>query len=152
MAQEITNFSRFFSLLRQLPGDVDQDDLKRSLVLQCTGNRTDSLREMKRGEYQTCCMALERMVNWREKLRRKRSLCLNLMQQLGIQTHDWNRVNAFCQDGRIAGKPFGMLNPDGLDLLANKLRAIMRKGGLRKIEDDEGKPAMTVPFETYINN
>lgn len=138
-------------MLGQLPGDVDRDDLKRSLVLQCTDNRTDSLREMRRGEYQTCCMALERMVNWREKLRKHRSLCLKLMQQLGIDTTDWNRINAFCRDGRIAGKPFGMLNLEGLEQLARKLRSIERKGGLRKVEDN-GEAAKTVPLYDYINN
>ena len=53
--QEVFNFSRFYTLLKQLPGDVDRDELKRSLVLQCTRNRTDSLREMTRKEYDTCC-------------------------------------------------------------------------------------------------
>ena len=54
------------------------------------------------------------------------------MQQMGIDTTDWNRINAFCQDQRIAGKPFARLTNDELDALAVKLRSIQRKGGLKQ--------------------
>ena len=53
-----------------------------------------------------------------------------LMQQLGIDTTDWPRINAFCRDRRIAGKEFGALTLPELDVLALKLRAIQRSGGL----------------------
>lgn len=66
----------------------------------------------------------------REELRRKRSVCLKLMQQLGIDTTDWNRVNEFCNNPRIAGKPFVQISTAELEQLAIKLRAIQRKGGL----------------------
>ena len=66
----------------------------------------------------------------REELRRKRSVCLKLMQQLGIDTTDWNRVNEFCNNPRIAGKPFVQVSTAELEQLAIKLRAIQRKGGL----------------------
>ena len=52
------------------------------------------------------------------------------MQQLGIDTTDWPRINAFCRDRRISGKEFGALTPPELDALALKLRAIQRSGGL----------------------
>ena len=61
-----------------------------------TWNRTDSLKEMTAKEYEACCTALEKLSGqdeWRQKLReelrRKRSLCLNLMQKLGIDTSDY---------------------------------------------------------------
>ncbi|MBR5599907.1 MAG: hypothetical protein IKW29_01255, partial [Bacteroidaceae bacterium] len=39
---------------------------------------------------------------------------------------------AFCQDQRIAGKVFARLTIEELDALAEKLRAIQRKGGLKQ--------------------
>ena len=88
-------------------------------------------------EYEACCSALEKLTGqdeWRQKLReelrRKRSVCLKLMQQLGIDTTDWDRINAFCNNPRIAGKPFVRISAAELDQLSVKLRAIQRKGGL----------------------
>ena len=41
---------------------------------------------------------------WVKDVQRKhRRQCLRLMQKLGIDTTDWTRINAFCQDQRIAG-------------------------------------------------
>ena len=67
----------------------------------------------------------------RQMMRRKRSLCLNLMQKLGIDTSDWARINDFCSNPRIVGKAFRQITVDELDELAVKLRSIQRKGGLK---------------------
>ena len=83
-------------------------------------------------EYNTCCVGLERMGGPQREQKKKRSACLKLMQQMGIDTTDWNRINAFCQDQRIAGKPFARLKNEELDALAVKLRSIQRKGGLKQ--------------------
>lgn len=137
MAQEVTNFSRFYASFNKLPYHGDRGEFKKQVVLQYTWNRTDSLREMTSKEYEACCTGLEKLTGqdaWRQKLReelrRKRSVCLKLMQQLGIDTTDWNRVNEFCNSPRIAGKPFGQIGTEELERLAIKLRAIQRKGGL----------------------
>lgn len=137
MALEVTNFARFYSAINKLPFNGDREEFKKSIVLQYTLNRTDSLREMTSKEYEACCRALEKQTGqdeWRQKLReelrRKRSVCLKLMQQLGIDTTDWNRVNEFCNSPRIAGKPFARISTAELEQLAIKLRAIQRKGGL----------------------
>lgn len=127
MAQEVTNFARFYALFNKLPYQGDREEFKKQIVLQYTWNRTDSLKEMTAKEYEVCCTALEKL---REELRRKRSVCLKLMQQLGIDTTDWNRVNEFCNNPRIAGKPFVQVSTAELEQLAIKLRAIQRKGGL----------------------
>lgn len=138
MAQEVTNFARFYALFKKLPCTGDREEFKKSIVLQYTWNRTDSLREMTAKEYEACCSALEKLAGqdeWRQKLRdelrRKRSACLKLMQKLGIDTSDWVRINNFCQDPRIAGKPFSRIDNEELDALAVKLRSIQRKGGLK---------------------
>ena len=84
MAQEVTNFARFYTLFNKLPCTGDREEFKKSIVLQYTWNRTDSLKEMTAKEYEACCTALEKLSGqdeWRQKLReelrRKRSLCLN---------------------------------------------------------------------------
>ena len=137
MAQEVTNFARFYALFNKLPYQGDREEFKKQIVLQYTWNRTDSLKEMTAKEYEVCCTALEKLSGqdeWRQKLReelrRKCSVCLKLMQQLGIDNTDWNRVNEFCNNPRIAGKPFVQVSTAELEQLAIKLRAIQRKGGL----------------------
>ena len=130
MAQEVTNFGRFYTAIRALSVIGDRDDFKRQMVSQFTDGRTDSLREMTRQEYDRCCEALEGQSRYKEELRKERSATLKLMQKAGIDTTDWNRVNEFCNNPRIAGKPFVQVSTAELEQLAIKLRAIQRKGGL----------------------
>lgn len=123
------NYARFYTLLKKMPG-AD----KETLVEQYTSGRTTHLRETTQQEYNKMCRDMEqvagydeRMSDIRRELRRKRSVCLKLMQQLGIDTTDWNRVDRFCSDTRIAGKAFRHISIDELEVLAVKLRAIKRK-------------------------
>ena len=123
------NYARFYTLLKKLPG-AD----KETLVEQYTNGRTTHLRETTQQEYNKMCRDMEQVAGYdefvegiRRQLRRKRSVCLKLMQQLGIDTTSWNRVNAFCEDARIAGKAFRYISIDELEALAVKLRAIKRK-------------------------
>ena len=140
--EENRNYGWFYGLLRELPFDGDRDELKRRLVKQYTFGRTASVREMTAGEYGSLCRALEREVGRCERrkvadalLRKRRSMCLKLMQELGVDTTSWCRVDAFCEDVRIAGKRFARLSDDELVALGRKLRTIKRKGGLgRKTE------------------
>lgn len=127
------NYSRFYALLGRMP-TTDKDGLKVDLVRQYTDNRTDSLREMTDKEYDAMCDGMQRQSNGykareiaREELRRKRSAALHLLQKNGIDTTDWHRVNEYCGNPRITGKPFGKLTIDELDLLCIKLRMIIRK-------------------------
>lgn len=123
------NYARFYTLLKKMPG-AD----KETLVEQYTNGRTTHLRETTQQEYNKMCRDMEQVAGYdefvegiRRQLRRKRSVCLKLMQQLGIDTTDWNRVNAFCEDARIAGKAFRHISIDELKELAVKLRTIKRK-------------------------
>lgn len=136
MAQQITNFARFYAAFNRLPSTGDREELKRTIVRQYTWNRTDSLREMTPREYEDCCRALERLTGQdydliRQELRRHRSVCLKLMQQMGVDTTDWERVNEICRHPRLAGKNFRELDTEELDTLAVKLRVIKKKGGLK---------------------
>lgn len=135
------NYARFYTLLKLLPG-AD----KETLVAQYTDGRTTSLRETTRQEYDLMCHDMEHLTGHdaqrealRRQLRRRRSEVLKLMQQLGIDTTDWDRVNAFCEDTRIANKLFRKISVDELEELAVKLRAIKRKGGLKE-QENKDKP------------
>lgn len=137
MAQEVTNFARFYGILKERFTFASKElgeEFKESLVSQFTNGRTTSLREMSREEYDEMCDKLEgvtaELIRTAKDVQRKhRSQCLRLMQKLGIDTTDWTRINAFCQDPRIAGKVFSQLSNEELEQLSVKLRAIRRKGG-----------------------
>ena len=64
---------------------------------------------------------------YREELRRKRSAVLHLLQKIGVDTTDWDRVNAYCRNPRISGKEFSKLTIEELEILSVKLRIIRRK-------------------------
>lgn len=146
MAQEVTNFARFFAAFNKLPYNGSRDEFKRQIVLQYTWNRTDSLREMTRREYNECCDALEKLNGQKDEQKKRRSECLKLMQKLGIDTTDWTRINAFCQDPRIAGQVFARLSNEELEQLSVKLRSIRRKGGLKEKKKEEVKQPAAVTY------
>lgn len=124
------NYHRFYASLHRIcVGDAD--DMKATLVSSFTDGRTTHLHEMTDEEYSSMCASLEERGSWKSALKKKRSVCLRLMQQLGIDTTDWERVNAFCRNPRIAGNVFGKLGVKDLDALQLKLRAIKNNGGLK---------------------
>ena len=139
MAQEVTNFARFYGILKKGYKFATKelgDEFKEGVVSQFTDGRTTSLREMTKKEYDTMCDKLEGATaqllrTAKDVQRQHRSKCLRLMQKIGIDTTDWTRINAFCEDPRIAGKVFAKLSNDELEQLSVKLRSIQRKGGLK---------------------
>lgn len=126
----VTDYRRFYASMNRLYG-CDAEDMKESLVSSYTDGRTTHLHEMEEREYNAMCRALEEMTGWAEERRKARSLCLRLMQKAGVDTSDWNKVNAFCESPRIAGKVFAQLDLKELSMVATKLRIIVRKGGLK---------------------
>ena len=127
------NYARFYSLLKKMPG-AD----KETLVEQYTNGRTVHLHETSIQEYNAMCNDMERVAGYderrealRKELRRRRSVVLKLMQQLGVDTTDWVRIDNFCMNPRIAGMAFRYIGIDELEALAVKLRTIRRKGGLK---------------------
>lgn len=79
-------------------------------------------------EYTCLCIALEDVNANRDEIRRCRSIVLKLLQELGVDTTDWSRIDAFCLQPRISGKRFGQLSAPELMELDKKLRAIRNKG------------------------
>ena len=118
------DYKRFWALLREMPG-AEKDEI----VLQFTGGRTTHLHLMRADEYRRMLGMMDGIVRHdrREELRKRRRICLKLLQEIGVDTADWNRVNTFTQNARIAGRAFGEIPAEGLKALAVKLRAILRK-------------------------
>lgn len=132
MAQQVTNFGRFYTAIRALNPIGDRDDVKKSIVYQYTNGRTDRLREMSRAEYDKCCEDLERKTGQKDELRKERSATLKLMQKMGVDTTDWNRVNLLCRNTRIIGKDFYNITAEEHRELRRKLYSIRCKGGFSR--------------------
>lgn len=123
------SYGRFWRAWNRL-SHRDSEEEKRLMVQNWTNGRTEHLSEMTQAEYDAACKELEAASGYDRELKRRRSICLRLMQGLQIDTSDWQRVNDFCRNPRISGKPFGRLTAEELESLSVKLRAIARKGGL----------------------
>lgn len=133
MKQQVTNFVRFYAAFNRLPYSGDREELKKQWVRQYTKERTDSLREVTWNEYCDLCAGVERASgttlreNYIRIMKQKRSAVLHQMQLYGVDTSDWNKVDAFCLNPRIAGKVFRQLDGEELDALLVKMRAIRSK-------------------------
>lgn len=138
MAGSVKNYRRFYAAFKKVPHYGDEEEQKESLVSTYTKGRTSHLREMTTREYTNMCKALENMCGYGDQRKRHRSICLYLMQELGVNTGDWQRINDFCSHPRICGKVFAQLDIPDLEALERKLRAIKRKGGLGS-EEGRGK-------------
>ena len=130
------NYGRFFGLLKRMP-EADKD----VLVDQFTNGRTTHLHLMSRQEYDVMCSEMERVSGYGERLsarraalRKARSGALRQLQLWGVDTSDWEKVNAFCEQKRIAGKAFRELDCDGLYALNRKMRAMIRKRAERGLQ------------------
>lgn len=123
------SYGRFWRAWNRL-SHRDSEEEKRLMVQNWTNGRTEHLSEMTQAEYDAACKELEAASGYDRELKRRRSICLRLMQGLQIDTSDWQRVNDFCRNPRISGKPFGRLTAEEQESLSVKLRAIARKGGL----------------------
>ena len=124
------NYRHFYALLARMPY-AD----KQTLVYQYTKGRTDHLSQMHPDEYRVMLCDMKRVVDDEDttrELKKRRSTVLKLMQQLGVDTTKWLCVDTFCLHPRIMGKRFCRISVD--ELLAVKLRAIKRKGGLNHYE------------------
>lgn len=141
MVQVIKNYARFYALLKQLP-HADKD----TLVWQYTQGRTKSLREISKWEYDVMCRDMERVVNNDNKvalkqaaLRKARSGVLHQLQIYGLDTTDWATVDAFCQNPRIASKPFRELTIKDLNEVNKKIRVIIKKQKEKEKENGKSK-------------
>lgn len=135
----VRNYRRFYALLSDMPVEcINSDELKEQLVQQYSGGRTVHLQELTEAEYRTLMADMERLTGdverrerYRAELRRLRAQVLHQMQVWGVDTSDWSRVDAFCEDPRISGKKFRFLSTGELEELSVKMRVIQRKKNCR---------------------
>lgn len=151
MANEINNYGRFWTAFNSLRIPGDTEDYKRMIVSQFTNGRTESLHEMTRAEYDRMCDAVEERSGRKAELRKQRSRTLRLMQQMGIDTTDWAKIDDFCRNPRIMGKVFRHISVNEHSGLQRKLRAIMAKDreAARK-RASEPKPAEQKTVNYYL--
>ncbi len=125
--------SRFFILLNLMPGAT-----KESMVYDYSEGETTSLSTLYRTKPQVYAQMLKDMQLELERTtaltRKLRSKSLLVMQQLGIDTTDWNRVNAFLMDKRISGKLLFQMSNDEITALISKLEVIKRKRAQKQAE------------------
>ena len=124
-----TNYAAFFALLKSMPGASKED-----LVLQWTNGRTASLKEMSEREYSLMIRQLRQQVENLEEKKKARSAVLKQFQLYGIDTTDWDAVDRFCCNARIAGKPFRYLTIPELKALRVKMLSIRNKSELKGYE------------------
>lgn len=142
------NYARFYALLKMM-SYAD----KATLVEQYTHGRTTHLHETTEQEYRIMCDEMERVTGYAERrkalqaqLRKKRSACLRLMQQLGVNTTDWPTVDNFCLNPRVSGKRFAQLDAEALDTLQVKLRMIKKHGGLKTRAQAQPKTSQSMIY------
>ena len=124
-----TNYATFYALLKSMPGASKED-----LVLQWTNGRTASLKEMSEREYSLMIRQLRQQVENLEEKKKARSAVLKQFQLYGIDTTDWDAVDRFCCNARIAGKPFRYLTIPELKSLRVKMLSIRNKAELKDYE------------------
>ena len=124
-----TNYAIFYALLKSMPGASKED-----LVLQWTNGRTASLKEMSEREYSLMIRQLRQQVENLEEKKKARSAVLKQFQLYGIDTTDWDAVDRFCCNARIAGKPFRYLTIPELKSLRVKMLSIRNKAELKDYE------------------
>lgn len=134
MTMKKRDYTAIWGLINATRGVLEAEEAKEIAVSEVSDGRTTSLRELSDRELTRLRVQLraqaKSLAPAKDKTRtRRRSMCLHLMEEYGIDTHDWTRINAFVEDPRIAGKPFGRLSSEELSALSRKLRAMIRKQG-----------------------
>lgn len=132
-----SRYGRFWVLMKGREHMIDKDEI----VMQFTDGRTTHLSEMTRDEYNEMCAALEGRFNkaaYEQQLKKARSAVLLRVGRLGINTIDnWDEVNAFLLSPKIAGKLLYDMSIDELKELTRKLEAIIKKGGIKSLHEEE---------------
>jgi hypothetical protein len=122
------NYARIFSILAQL--GMEDEDQRRNIIYNFTKGRTSSLKDLSYKEYMDLCKSLEphsKEIAARLEQKRWRSNCLHLLQKIGVDTADWDSINAYCLSPKIANKKFRDISCDELITLYKKLQSILKK-------------------------
>jgi hypothetical protein len=134
--------ARFYSLLRQIP-----QANKEEFVWQYSNLATTSLNEF----YEKNPQGYRRMISDMQKLvdeingyrpdnaktaelKHLRSAILHRLQKHGVDTTDWNKVNAFMRQPRIAGKTLGEMTIEEMQEFIPKIQSILAKDLVKQKE------------------
>lgn len=136
--------ARFYGLIAQMNG-ADKDEL----VWKYSHTLTTSLAEFyekRPADYQRMINDMQRIVDQtpyeakgrtaliiEREIKQRRSAVLIRVQKLGIDTTNWNTVNKFMRNPKIAGKTLGELSADELDMLIPKLESMLAKDKANRI-------------------
>lgn len=112
------------------------EDQRRAMLYELTDGRTNSTKDLTYSEAQYLSGFLNGAAQMAENIgqqmeeksmKKMRSAVLVRLQHLGIDTTDWDNVNAYLENKRIAGKPLYRLSYEELQSLIPKLESIKRK-------------------------
>lgn len=112
------------------------EDQRRAMLYELTDGRTNSTKDLTYAEAQYLSGFLNGAAQMAEcigqqtytkAMKRMRSAVLKRLQQIGIDTTDWDNVNAYLGSSRIAGKALYELTYEELQALIPKLESIKRK-------------------------
>lgn len=134
-------YSDIYAMIGRLAVELEPKEVKESMVYEASGGRTIHLTELTEKELSMLRKGLRKALEQPAKesrlsngcktgtgMKRKRSTVLALLTKYGVNTRDWDAINAFVSHPRIAGKEFAELTGDELDLLRKKMHAILKKG------------------------
>ena len=157
------DYSDIWAMIGKLSveSDLEPKEIKESMVYNLTSGRTVRLSELSTPELGTLRKGLRKALGQgsdasgrRDPSRaRQRSRVLALLTKYGINTKDWEAINAFCLSPRISGKAFAALTRDELTALAKKMHAILRKSAKRAEKTEEGanmEVEVRVSYKMYV--
>lgn len=124
------DYRQFWGLLREAHPDFDPKEAKELIVESFSNGRTSSLKDLTDAEYQEVMTSLRMLIERGSKTirkKKKRSALLHQLQLYGIDTTDWQKVDEFCQDKRIAGKTFRHMSISELESAILRMRVINEK-------------------------
>jgi len=128
MKQHQKEIRKFYYLIN----DLNIKEQKENLI---SGYGVDSIKDLSVSQLQELNGGLLKIQHKRNKvevspeIRAKRSVVINLLEQLGIYKgkHSWPKVNSFLDKPKIAGKQMYQMDLDELVKLSKKLRAMIEK-------------------------
>lgn len=149
-------YSDIWAMINKLAGELEAEELKRVICESVSDGRTNSLRELTGGELVKLRAELRKQTGFKPskanpEKRRKRSAVLKLLKSYGIDTSDWEAVNRFVSQSRIAGKEFHQLNEEELEKLRRKMYAINRKKVKEEVTVVEPTPRKRKKRVYYTN-
>ena len=127
-----SKYSDLYAMMTALGSPLEVSELKELLCAGASGGRTSSLSDLTPSELsklreQLRAQTGSKPVREDKSRKRKRSAVLKLLTDYGVDTRDWDVINAFVAQPRLAGKPFARLDNDELEALRRKLWAMLRK-------------------------